>query len=206
MGKRKKRKQKFEPELTQYDITKYAEYIKEHAKEIGEKVDARIFDLEDEIKEEIFDEIRDYLMPLPDHYEWRHDGCPYDFSGEIFEDGFVSLDQTIQNFLENEYTGRWRPTYSSGRGLAYDVYGDDLSYLTREIAGRIFNDTTKKVLEDAFAEEISEDLFDEIMCFHRDKIYYNSYVSSLFFDWEGAVEYLGIGNVKLSDLITDTEN
>lgn len=107
------------------------EIIKDHTEEIAKKINEQ-FELEKEsIKEQLLDEIKGYITPVPSHYEWTRGDCPYDDSGELYVDGLVSLDQTIAEFLENEYTGEKEATYESHRGFYYECYGDKLCYVTR---------------------------------------------------------------------------
>lgn len=205
MGKKKKRKQRFEPEVVKYDITKYAEYIKEHAKEIGEKVNHEMRESIDSIREDLVDTIKAYLEFSPIHYEWQPDGCPYDSSGKIVEKGTVSLDQTVKEFLSNEYTGRTTATFTSGHGLSYDAFGYELSYYTFELAEDFMYNVTKNELELVFPQEINDDMFNEIINYCHDDIFDNCLAID-FFCWEPAIDFVGIGDIKLSELMVDTEN
>lgn len=43
----------------------------------------------DVIREKILESLAAMLNPIPTHYEWRSNDCPYDYSGELYEDGKV---------------------------------------------------------------------------------------------------------------------
>ena len=133
------------------------EIIKDHTEEIAKKIYEQ-FELEkDSIKEQLLEEIRGFITPVPKLYEWTRGDCPYDDSGEIYVDGLVSLDQTIAEFLENEYTGQTRATFISHQGLDYITYGEWMSDLLAEIKENIVEKTVKKCMEELFGEEFSED-------------------------------------------------
>lgn len=154
----------------------------------------------DSIKEQLLEEIRGYITPVPKHYEWTRGYCPYDDSGEIYVNGLVSLDQTIAEFLENEYTGQRRATFISHQGFDYETYGDQISYLLKEIKENIVQKTVKKYVEELFGEEISEDDLFRIF----EEYYSEIYAESIAFDfdfYEDAVKFTGIKNMKLSELV-----
>ena len=132
------------------------EIIKDHTEEIAKKINEQ-FELEKEsIKEQLLDEIKGYITPVPSHYEWTRGDCPYDDSGELYVDGLVSLDQTIAEFLENEYTGEKEATYESHRGFYYECYGDKLCYVTQDIEGEILRKVTRKYLEELFGKSLQK--------------------------------------------------
>lgn len=176
------------------------ENIKDHTVEIAKKINEQ-FELEkDSIKKQLLDEIKGYITPVPSHYEWTRGDCPYDDSGEIYVDGLVSLDQTIADFLENEYTGEKEATYQSRHGFYYECYGDQISYLLKEIKENIVQKTVKKYVEELFGEEISEDDLFRIF----EEYYSEIYAESIAFDFDfygDAVKFTGIQNMKLSELV-----
>lgn len=176
------------------------ENIKDHTEEIAKKINEQ-FELEkDSIKEQLLEEIRGYITPVPKHYEWTRGYCPYDDSGEIYVDGLVSMDQTIADFLENEYTGQTRATYCSHRGLDYVTYGEWMFDLLTEIKENIVEKTVKKCMEELFGEEFSEDDLVGILEEYYSEIYEDS--MAFDFDWSMAgIEFTGIANMKLSELV-----
>lgn len=109
------------------------DYIKQNEDEIAEYVNSLFLAQKDVIREQLLESLAAMLNPIPTHYEWRSNDCPYDYSGELYEDGKVSLEQTVSEFLESEYTGASRATYVSHYGLSYNTYGDSLSDDTLEI-------------------------------------------------------------------------
>ena len=176
------------------------EIIKDHTEEIAKKINEQ-FELEkDSIKEQLLEEIKGYITPVPRHYKWTRGDCPYDDSGEIYVDGLASLDQTIAEFLENEYTGQTRATYCSHRGLDYVTYGEWMSDLLTEIKENVVQKTVKKCMEELFGEEISEDDLVGVLEEYYSEIYDDS--MAFDFDWgESAIEFVGIQNMKLSELV-----
>lgn len=76
---------------------------------------------------------------MPAHYEWECGPEYWDSSGELREDGVADEQQSVWNFLENEYTGAWTPTFVSGHGKSWTTYGDlfdtDVSELWDYVVG-----------------------------------------------------------------------
>lgn len=176
------------------------EIIKDHTKEITKKINEQFEQEKDSIKEQLLEEIRGYITPVPTHYKWTRGYCPYDDSGEIYVDELVSLDQTIADFLENEFTGQRRATFISHQGFDYETYGDQISYLLKEVKENIVQKTVKKYVEELFREEISEDDLFRIF----EEYYSEIYAESIAFDFDfygDAVKFTGIQNMKLSELV-----
>lgn len=66
-------------------------------------------------------------------FSWRHDGCPWDSSGELKDTGRVlSPDDSWKDFL-GCYTGAWVATYQSGCGKRFQQYGEDMEETIDEI-------------------------------------------------------------------------
>ena len=190
------------------DYDKFLEkFLKEHAEELCERVDAEFENQKEEIKASVLDEIKSYLSPVPTHFVWKDDGCPYDHSGIIVENGVVDLDQTVDDFLMFEYTGTKMPSFESGRGWNYETYDDFLSQYTFEIGSDIMVEEIQKFIEEQFKAELPENLFefyDYDTAF--DHIYndiYDNCIAWKFFYYEGVFEFLGtgIGDMLLSDLV-----
>ena len=98
------------------NIQRYANYVNSHVEEIARCVDARFEKNKIQIKSKMVEEIKSYLTPLPVHFEIKRDDNPFDRSGVLVEDGEVILNQTVMEFLQNEYTGNKTATYISGMG------------------------------------------------------------------------------------------
>lgn len=184
------------------DISKYVEYATANAEDIGKIVNMQFEEAKGVIKAKLIEQIQVYLTPIPTHYKWEYDGCPYDYSGRLVENGTIDLDQTVSDFLESEYSGNTEATYVSRMGLRYNTYGDELSYETLNIACNIMLSSIHKQLEKHFEEKISTELFSEIReeCDDFDDIYDNC-LAFEFFSYEPAIEFAGIGNIKLSQII-----
>lgn len=181
------------------ETKQFIDYINCHITEIVNHINEQFHNSKDFIKAKILHEIKGYLEPLPIHYEWQYDGCPYDCSGELVYDGYVSLNQTISDFLANEYSGQKVPTYESGRGFNYLTYGDKLSDFTRSLADTIMYNSVKSQLENVFDIVIDAELFSEIM----DDYYNINYIECLaddFFTYEIPIDFVDIGQMKLIQL------
>lgn len=187
--------------VNQKNVDIINQYIEDNCEEIAEKVDEYFVWSKGMIRERVIAEIKSYLESVPEHYDWEPSNCTYDCSGKIVENGKVDLNQTISEFLENEHTGTRESTYISGYGYDYPTYGDDLSVLTNEIGQELLIESIKETLENALALDLSDD---GIRSSNYDSIYEDSLANEFLF-WEGAIEFLGIGNVKLSVLVEKTK-
>lgn len=180
----------------------YVEYVNSHVEEIAAYVDMCFERSKEFIREKLMREIYKYLSPIPEHFIWKSDNDPYDHSGVLEEDGLVSLDQTIMEFLQKEYTGSKEATYISGMGWRYNTYEDDLSYYTLEMASNIMTPAIRRCIERQFDVTFADDEFEKIhdSCRDFDEIYDNCIANEFFFG-SLAVEFAGIGNIKLIELI-----
>lgn len=173
--------------------------------EIAEYVNSLFLAQKDVIREQILESLAAMLNPIPTHYEWRSNDCPYDYSGELYEDGKVSLEQTVSEFLESEYTGASRATYVSHYGLSYNTYGDSLSDDTLEIGCSIMTDGIKDFVQrnagipcERFSREEFFDIKTE--CNEFDPIYDECRASDFF--WAtAAVEFAGIDKMTLKEVL-----
>lgn len=177
------------------------EYVEHNAKKIALQINEDFERQKDKIREELMTIIENWLSPIPIHYEWEDDGCPYDSSGIIVVDGLITLDQTISEFLANEYTGYCEATYMSGQGFNYETFGEKLSYETLRIGFDIMICTIKRCLETHFKIKLTEEDLREIQssCNEFDDIYDECF-TSYFFWYETAIEFAGIGNIKLNEI------
>ncbi|MGN0466865.1 MAG: hypothetical protein ACI4F9_11050 [Lachnospiraceae bacterium] len=184
------------------NIKVYSDYVNNNVELIAEEVNRQFEISKDWIKAKIIRKIREYLTPIPAHYEWEEDDCPYDHSGRIVKNGFVSLNQTIDEFLENEYSGNTEATYISGMGLQYNTFGNELSYYTIEIAGEIMYSSIGRHIEKHFNISLSDDELEAVRdkCGDFDRIY-DICLATDFFCYEAAIEFTKIGNRKLYQVV-----
>lgn len=84
------------------NMQKCIDYIKNNEPEIAEYVNSLFLARKDEIQKQLLEYIAGQLNPIPPHFEWRYVGCPYDYSGALVEQGKISLNQSVEDFLENE--------------------------------------------------------------------------------------------------------
>lgn len=182
--------------------SEYVEFVNSHTSEIAAYVNECFSLSKDYIRVKLIRKIKEYITPLPIHYVWQEDDWnPYDCSGKIVQEGLISLNQTVDEFLENEYSGNKEATYISGMGFSYNTYGDELHYDIIEIAYEIMICSIRRYIEQAFNILLTdEDLEDiSIECREFDDIY-DDCIASDFFSYESAVEFVGIGGMKLSEL------
>lgn len=183
---------------------KYITYVNENIDNIAAYVNECFNKQKPFIKAKIIRELKKYINPLPIHYEWEngYEDNPYDHSGILVEKGIVSTNQTVAEFLENEYTGNRIASYESGCGWYYDTYGEDLSYDTIDIAGDIMRTAIRTCIENEFSVALNDDEFMEISdeCGNFDDIY-GVCIASDFFIAMPAIEFIGIENVKISRFV-----
>ena len=182
-------------------MDKYIEYVDSNTEKIASDVNSCFETSKDFIKAKLIEKIREYITPLPIHYVWEIDDNPFDHSGIIVESGIINPNQTVKEFLENEYTGNREATFTSGRGWNYNTYGDELSYDTLEIGCGIMLSVIRRCIETEFSITLSDDDFEQIKesCRDFDDIYDNC-IAFDFFGADAAVEFVGIENVKLIDI------
>lgn len=180
----------------------YVDFINSHIDEIANYVNEKFDLLKDDFRDKIINKIKGYLDPLPAHYDLEDDGCPYDKSGVINEKGSISLNQTVSNFLEEEYTGSYEATYISGMGTSYNTYGDELHGDIIDIADEIMLLAIQKFVESYFGTEFTGAKFEEIKqsCGDFQDIY-DSCIAADFFFWQSAIEFVDIGDMKLFDIV-----
>lgn len=183
--------------INQKNVDIINQYVEDNCEEIAEKVDEYFEQSKGMIWEKVIAEIKSYLESVPEHYDWEPSKCAYDSSGKLVENGKVDLNQTIREFLENEHTGTKKATHISGCGYDYPTYGDDLSELTRDIGLDMLIKCIREILDTALLIDVSED---DVIDSYYDSVYDNCIANEFFF-WEGAIEFLNIGNIKLSDLV-----
>ena len=183
------------------DNSRYIEFVEENTDKIAEYVNSCFEQSKEFIKAKIVRELRGYLDPIPVHYKKVDSYNTYDNSGELREDGYVSLNQTVADFLENEYSGNKVATFTSGMGWHYNSYEDELHYLTIEIAAEIMFPAIQRYIEKELATKLSENEFEIIQnaCGEFDDIYDNC-VATDFFNAIAAAEFVGIRDTKLKDV------
>lgn len=182
--------------------SKYVEFVNNNIEQIAEYVNQSFEQSKEYIRMKLIRLIKAYLVAKPIHYVNEDDGNPYDCSGILVKDGYVSFDQTVTEFLQEEYTGDKEPTYISGMGWHYNTYADDLSYDTINIAYDIMLSVIRRYIENEFTVALSDDDFEDIksVCRDFDDIYDNCIASDFFFG-EPAVEFCGLSDIKLRDLM-----
>jgi hypothetical protein len=181
--------------------------VNSHVDEIAEYVNECFDQSKEFIKARLIRRIRDELAPTPVHYEIKYVYDPYDHSGILVEDGYISLEQTVGEFLENEYSGNKKATYESGRGWNYLTYGDEISYDTLDMASDIMFSAIRRHIENHFGENLSDDELEDIResCSDFDDIYVDCKAYD-FFCSMGAAEFVGIEDMQLKDIVKKGRN
>ncbi|WP_026506220.1 hypothetical protein [Butyrivibrio sp. NC3005] len=189
------------------DNSKCVEYVNSHVDEIAGYVNECFDQSKEFIKARLIRRIRDELSPTPVHYEIKYVYDPYDHSGILVEDGYISLEQTVGEFLENEYSGNKKATYESGRGWNYLTYGDEISYDTLDMASDIMFSAIRRHIENHFGENLSDDELEDIResCSDFDDIYVDCKAYD-FFCSMGAAEFVGIEDMQLKDIVKKGRN
>lgn len=98
------------------NIDLYVKYVYSNTEKIVNAVNNNFKQSKEFIKAELIKTIKNFLNPIPKHYDWEVDYNPFDYSGVIVENGIIDLNQTVLNFLNEEYTGNKVATYLSGMG------------------------------------------------------------------------------------------
>lgn len=186
------------------NINSYAKYVYSNTESIVKLINNNFEKSKEFIKTKLINTLREFLDPIPKHYDWKVDNNPFDYSGVIVENGIIDLNQTILNFLNEEYTGNKVATYLSGMGWHYETYEDELQYTTMEIASNIMLTTIKDCIETEFSVKLSENEFEEIRdaCLDFDDIYSDCKANDFFFSIS-AIQFVGIENIKLIDIIKE---
>lgn len=190
----KKKKIKTIPVYEEDAEEKYAKYVK-YVEENLDEVVAKVTDFFDEkimeLSETILDMVRQKAANAI-HYEWEYDGCPYDYSGIIEEKGMVDPDISIEEFLEDEYTGDKEATFCSGRGFHYNNFDDELSHDTLDLAEKVMRESVMYQLQEVFPDDaIDEKITDEVVWECHDAIYSNCPANE-FFSCIGALGYCNV--------------
>lgn len=183
--------------------SKYVEFVNNNIEQIAEYVNQSFEQSKEHIRMKLIHLIKDSLMDEPIHYVKKYDRNSYDHSGILVKDGYISFNQTVMDFLQEEYTGNKEPTYgTSGRSWYYTTYMDSLHYVTIDIASDIALSAIRRCIENEFTVVLSDDEFDAIKtaCRDFDDIYDNCMVFDFFFGGT-AVEFCGLSDIKLSELM-----
>lgn len=188
--------------MNNLDLERYVNSIYSNHDKLVTLVDSNFKNSKNELKDYFIHKIVEFFETPLIHYNWMYDGNPHDMSGIIISDGIISLNQTILEFLTNEYTGNQVATYTSNYGWNYPTYGDIFLEYSLEISNEILSSTIKNFIENRFKVIFSDEDFDSISedCEYFDDIYTDS-IASNFFDYEYVLKWLGIDQILLKTII-----
>lgn len=182
------------------ELQKYIGLVNDNVDEIVKYVDIQFNNSKESIKTKLIDQLREMLIPLPAHYYLKND------ASKIIESGLISTDQTIFDFLKNEYTGEKKFIYADKHNKYYNYikYGD-CHFLNEPVMciGRdIMNNAIYNYIAQKIGKEIPKCDFEIISekCYGFDEIY-DDCIASEFFYFESAIEFVGIKDVKLSKIL-----
>ena len=132
-----------------------------------------------------------YESPM-NHFEWEYNNDPFDFSGDIYPDGFISFHQPILSFL-NEHTGDRTPTYCSYNGWYFPTYSDSLNEIIESFALDFLCDFFFNFFSVHFNTSLDTDSFNEIMvdCDYFDDVKFKSFLFNCL-DYPSAFSSCGI--------------
>lgn len=199
MSKKKVSEMPKTPAESEMRMEACCEFIKENTMKIAEIADQIFEQSMDEAKEIIFDFVRDVMEKEPIHYTWQPDGCPWDSSGEVKEDGYIPFDITIQELLE-EYNGQKSPSFTSGMGWLWNRLSDDLDEYVRDYSWQIMYECIENyVNENAHIEGLTDQEMNEAILDSYDDIYDNCYALDLSCA-EGMIDRLEAGSIRVSDI------
>ena len=115
---------------------------------------------------------------MPIHYKWvRGWDWDWDQSGELKEDGTADDTNSLRDFLSDEYSGEWEPTYTSHHGRRWLRLGDSLDYDLLNTGEDIMRSVLSKFCPDSLTEDEGFWLMDLI---HDDFYHYLGEYPHLF--------------------------
>lgn len=180
----------------------YGELIYNQGDDIANYIDDQFAISKETYSKKLLDKIKELLSPLPAHYAAQPSHSLLDDNFTLEESGGISLDQTIQDFLNNEFVGSGSMRQDEEYGDMPETYGDMLDDYTNSLGVEIMFSLTLKYLNEKNNLTISTEDWEEVCSdfSYFDEIY-SDCVCSDFFVAEAAIKVLGIADMKLSDLI-----
>lgn len=130
---------------------KYINFINSHPAEAGKAILKEFVSTEEKTRNMVICKLKSYLIPTPEHFVRESDDCD-----ELTPDGLVSLDQTVYQFLEDEYISAKKIPYADGREMFFTTYGNDFTRFSNNIVDKAITDGLKNYLEDNFKVSLSE--------------------------------------------------
>lgn len=142
-----------------------------------------------------------------EHFEWYQDGCDWDDSGDVRERGTVDLNQTVGDFLADELTGAWMPTFESHHGKRFGTYSESFECDTLDLGFEILIGAIRQLLSKEFPEEDwdKNGLISDIMDTVQDPFFDNTHAGR-FFDADSAFDFAGLSDKPLSEFVAHTKS
>ena len=132
------------------------------------------------------------------HYVWKRGYCSYDCSGELRRDGYIDLNKTIYEILNDEYTGNSIATYNSGCGLDWETYMESFGQDLFDFAKGILEDTVRTTIKEKLNYDFQDDdewiEFSENGVYQFDDLCCNTNWTAFFFpsNVDDVIEYIEI--------------
>lgn len=165
----------------------------------------------DEIRNKLFRLVKERMLtPVPIHYEYIPPDYIYGKEAKIVPNGRVSLDQTLGHFLSKEYNGTYTPPGEEDRKCDYKfpVFGDSLGHYGAEIAADLIFQTSIRLVETEFGPpKIPKYRMAHIFSRYWDGFYETIFVPwlNMFGEYQCLIEFLGIENILLKDILLMTD-
>lgn len=169
-------------------------YFQDHAKEIAEQINRDFIEKKEEFRLVALGVIKGYITPVPPHFE---------LDGEELKcKGTIDLNQTISNFLSNEYL----PPFFAGKNASWwefqcqkisqmkPKYEDFFRFEIHNIVFEIVEKRIESILAAEFPEYEGLGLYCNLFA------YVQNSVPVQVFDFWTAIDLLEIGDVLLKDL------
>ena len=125
---------------------------------------------------------RNYYNETRTHYDIDFSNCDWDMSGEIFPNGYIDIDEPLDEYLE-EKTGSREPSFERRRGWNYRTIDDDLSEETLNIGCEPINCEINALINkvsENLEETIRSDVYDEIHDNVFDELYMDTSACDYF--------------------------
>lgn len=176
------------------EMEQIQKYFQDHAKEIAEQINQDFIEKKEEFRLVALDVIKSYITPIPPHFE---------LDGEELKcKGMLDLNQTVSNFLRNEYLP---PFFAGNNATWWELQCQKISrtkpkyedFFRFEIHNIVFEIVEKRI-ESILAAEFPE--YEGLGLYCNLFAYVQNSVPVQVFDFWTAIDLLEIGDVSLKDL------
>ena len=175
--------------------------------DIIDKIVADAMDIYAEKKDEIMDSIENTLIkekPILQaflsflarnlynettvHYDIDFSNCDWDMSGEIYPNGYINIDESLNDYFD-EKIGTREPTFQRRHGWNYRTISDHLSEKTRDIGWGPIDVEVDALINDV-SDNIDHSVYSEAFFYVHDKTFdelYDNTSAGNYFSAEGVL-------------------